>query len=238
MVWDPKLQTSKSDDLYLYHELWGSSTKCRRSRNLTSASATVRLAKALLRHALLSPRCSALLLGTDRQDFGDMTPRRLCRFSLNGICRLKGAAIKMVRCHALTMKIHMVIHWWSIYGDQNIHGDPMIQWSIGDPVIEWPRGGMLCIILYNLCVYKELRTVWNSFRALMEIPRSNHTIMEEKRVEIWEGRSSVYWNVPRIGRENLQESSNSMAMFLAKKNQIPPNIQSAEECCSLSLSGF
>jgi hypothetical protein len=92
--------------------------------------------------------------------------------------------------------------------------------------------------LYNLCVYKELRTVWNSFRALMEIPRSNHTIMEEKRVEIWEGRSSVYWNVPRIGRENLQESSNSMAMFLAKKNQIPPNIQSAEECFSLSLWGF
>jgi len=40
---------------------------------------------------------------------------------------------------------------------------------------------MLCIILYNLCVYKELRTVWNSFRALMEIPRSNHTIMEENR---------------------------------------------------------
>lgn len=92
----------------------------------------MRLAKALLRHALLSPRCSALLLGRDRQDFGDMTPRRLRRFSLNGICRLKGAAIKMVRCHALTMKIHMVIHWWSIYGDPNIHGDPMIQWSIGD----------------------------------------------------------------------------------------------------------
>jgi hypothetical protein len=57
--------------------------------------------------------------------------------------------------------------------------------------------------------------------------------MEEKRVEIWEGRSSVYWNVPRIGRENLQESSNSMAMFLAKKKIKFPQTSKAQRSVSL-----
>lgn len=39
--------------------------------------------------------------------------------------------------------------------------------------------GLLCIILYCLCVFKELRTVWNSFLALLHVPRSKHSALED-----------------------------------------------------------
>eukprot|EP00913_Durusdinium_trenchii_P034243 g32047.t1 len=37
---------------------------------------------------------------------------------------------------------------------------------------------MLCIILYNLCVFKELRTVFNSAQALLRVPRNGVTVMK------------------------------------------------------------
>ena len=49
-------------------------------------------------------------------------------------------------------------------------------------LFHWPhfyRSGLLCIILYCLCVFKELRTVWNSFLALLHVPRSKHSALED-----------------------------------------------------------
>lgn len=40
---------------------------------------------------------------------------------------------------------------------------------------------LLCIILYILCVFKELRTVWNSFLALLHVPRSSRSVLEDSK---------------------------------------------------------
>lgn len=42
---------------------------------------------------------------------------------------------------------------------------------------------LLCIILYCLCVFKELRTVWNSFLALLHVPRSKHSALEDSKLK-------------------------------------------------------
>ncbi|CAJ1359734.1 unnamed protein product [Effrenium voratum] len=38
---------------------------------------------------------------------------------------------------------------------------------------------MLCILLWSLCVYKELRNVWHTLEALLQIPRTKQSIFRE-----------------------------------------------------------
>ena len=36
--------------------------------------------------------------------------------------------------------------------------------------------GMLCILLWGLCVYKEYRSIWLGLEAVWRIPRSKRTV--------------------------------------------------------------
>ena len=39
--------------------------------------------------------------------------------------------------------------------------------------------GMLCILHWSLCVYKEFRSIWLALEAVVVIPKSSHTSMDD-----------------------------------------------------------
>lgn len=45
-----------------------------------------------------------------------------------------------------------------------------------------PRG-LLCILHWSSCVYKEFRSIWLAFEAVLGIPRASSTIIAENRID-------------------------------------------------------
>ena len=45
-------------------------------------------------------------------------------------------------------------------------------------VAKSPRG-MLCILLWSLCVYKEYRSIWLGLEVVWRIPRSKSTVFRD-----------------------------------------------------------
>lgn len=66
-----------------------------------------------------------------------------------------------------------------LYGFRVISSDFMPATQVGALLC------MLCIMLWCLCVYKELRRVWLAFEAALQIPRGR-TCLEEHRFKAWE----------------------------------------------------
>lgn len=47
--------------------------------------------------------------------------------------------------------------------------------------IALPRG-LLCILHWSSCVYKEFRSIWLAFEAVLGIPRASNTVIAENRI--------------------------------------------------------
>lgn len=41
---------------------------------------------------------------------------------------------------------------------------------------------LLCILLWTLCVYKEVRSIWLALEAVWQLPRSEHTVVHENAI--------------------------------------------------------